>query len=1013
VTNQAHDIPSFLLAPQQEHAVLHGAVTQAAVRLADGADGEELRSALAAIVARHEILRTTFARVAGLRVPRQVVHDELSPAWTTYTGDDLDRALAAEASALDPENGPVLRAALLEEPAGRTLVLTAPAACLDAFSLPLLLAELAAALRGGGAGEEPLQFADYAEWRRQHAEDDPAGAEAARAWWEDGAPLDRPLLFGRPGDGAATERVEVALTGDVLTAVRTAAADAHVPDAVFLEAALHAVVARATGETELTLAGVADGRAQADLAGAVGPYAQLVPVRTRIEEETTFAELVAQVARSRAESARWQDFASPQQLARAAGTTIAFAQLDATFAADLFPDGAPVRIATQSSTPLELCVVVAGGGARADLLYDAEAYGADDARRLAALFAGLLADAARDPAQRVAALALLGDAEQAGLFALADGGTADAPAWTFVEAFEERAAATPDALAVSDGSARLDYRELDDAANRLAHDLAAAGVEPGGAVGHCLDRSTDAIVALLAILKAGAAFVPLNFEHPPSRLEHQLREVEAQAVVTRSDLLDRLPAFGGPVVCVDRDRERIASRPAGRPGRDAAAGDVAYVMYTSGSTGLPKGVAVTHGNVANYTARLLERLGDVAGLSFAVVSALSTDLGYTSVFPPLAGGGSVQLVPPDVVIDPEAYAAFAAAAPVDVLKITPSLLGALLAGRGADVLPRRVLLCGGEAFTRDLLERIRAAGASCRVVNHYGPTETTIGTCALEVEGELDPAAATVPVGRPFANARVYVVGPDGRLVPPGVPGELWIGGAGVAAGYVNRPDETSERFVHDPFAEGRAYRTGDRARYLRDGSIEFLGRVDAQLKIRGYRVEPGEVEAALQRHPAVRQAAVVPHEDGGEARLVAYVSASPQPPADELRRLAAEWVPEYMVPSFAFLDALPLTASGKIDRKALADLPHAEEDTAGEYVAPRNELEREIASIWEELLGVDRVGVTDDFFALGGHSLLATQMITRIRRLHGEVPLRALFNAPTVSGLAEAVGTAVAVEGA
>src|SRR5581483_4305176 len=497
-----------------------------------------------------------------------------------------------------------------------------------------------------------------------------------------------------------------------------------------------------------------------------------------------------------------------------------------------------------------------------------------------------------------------------------------------------------------------------------------------------------------------------NFEHPASRLEHQLREAEVAAVVTRADLLDRLPQTGAAVVCLDLDAEALGAHPDENPVETQTADGVAYVMYTSGSTGLPKGVAVTHGNVAHYVARMLDRFGDVEGLQFAVVSALSTDLGYTSIFPPLAGGGAEHLVPPDVVLDPDAFAAFAADAEIDVLKITPSLLGALVAGRGADVLPRRFLVCGGEAFTFDLLDRIRATGAECRVVNHYGPTETTIGTCALEVSDELDDSTATIPIGRPFANAKAYVVDDGGEPTPLGVVGELWIGGAGVARGYVNRPDETAERFVADPFAEdgSRVYRTGDRARFLRDGTIEFLGRADQQVKIRGYRVEPGEAEAALLRHGAVRQAAVVVQTGEGEPRLVAYAVASPQPSTEELRAFVADWVPEYMIPSIAFVDALPLTPSGKIDRQALAEL-RAAEDATDEYVPPRNDLEQEIAEIWQELLGVERVGVTDDFFALGGHSLLATQMITRIRRLHGNVPLRALFNAPTVAGLAAVIG--------
>jgi acyl-coenzyme A synthetase/AMP-(fatty) acid ligase/aryl carrier-like protein len=331
----------------------------------------------------------------------------------------------------------------------------------------------------------------------------------------------------------------------------------------------------------------------------------------------------------------------------------------------------------------------------------------------------------------------------------------------------------------------------------------------------------------------------------------------------------------------------------------------------------------------------------------------------------------------------------------------------LLEVESADILPRRWLICGGEAFSFELLDRIRTLNAGCRILNHYGPTETTIGTCDGEVGADAVWPTASVPIGRPLPNSSAYIVDTLGEPTPPGVAGELLIGGAGVARGYLNRPTETDERFVENPFSDvpgAWVYRTGDRARALADGSIEFLGRVDEQVKIRGFRVEPGEVEAALQRHPAVRQAAVVAHGPAGDQRLVAFVVASPQPSAEELGSFLGEWLPEYMLPSILPIDVLPLSPSGKVDRRALPDPTTVEFSPEHEYVAPRNELEREIAEIWQGLLGIDRVGVTDDFFALGGHSLLATQMITRIRRRHGNVPLRALFVAPTIGALAQAV---------
>ena len=438
-----------------------------------------------------------------------------------------------------------------------------------------------------------------------------------------------------------------------------------------------------------------------------------------------------------------------------------------------------------------------------------------------------------------------------------------------------------------------------------------------------------------------------------------------------------------------------------------SADDLAYVMYTSGSTGVPKGVEVTHGNLANYTEYICERLGVEDGMSFAVVSAVSTDLGNTAIYPALAGGGVLTLVDPQAAMDGDAFAAFAARHPIDVLKIAPSHLRALLSASSAPgVLPRRWLLTGGELLGWELVGAIRSLAPSCRLINHYGPTETTVGCATHDVETEPRTDCASVPIGRPIDGASAFVLDAEGEPVPAGVAGELVVGGAGVAAGYSGDRAETAERFVAAPDGSGRAYRTGDRVRRLRDGTLEFLGRLDDQVKVRGFRVEPGEIEAALARHPAIRQAAVAVEDAGrGEHRLAAYFVSATPPSVEELRSFLARTLPDYMIPSsFALLDALPFTPSGKVDRQALAGLAATEMRREESFVGPRDAVEEEIAAIWSELLGVERVGVFDDFFALGGHSLLATQAIIRIRRSHGEIPLRALLAAPTVAALANVV---------
>lgn len=1034
---QETETVGFRLSPQQQQPLASlGAsrAAQCAVLLDGPVDLARLQEALDGAVARHEILRTTFVQPAGMRTPQQVIGAESASAWlleqqpgaAAPIGDReaLDDLIAREAEReFDLERGPLVRALLLgggeEQP---LLLLTACPACADAASLLLLLGELCESYGGAQGAAEPVQYADYAEWRHELIADEESQVQDGLAFWrEDGA--DRPapprILFalrGEPdGTGRAAQALDLAAVG--LDELQRAAVGAGVTVAVLLEAAWHALLARVSGASELLVAGSVDGRAQPDLAQAIGAYEQPAPIRSRFQESTTFAEILDQVRRSRALAVRWQDCGDAEDLAAIAEQAAAGWAFHAIGSL-----AAPARriIALRmapNATQLMLSLRGSDTDLTGELEYDPRAVSPQDARELADRFVTLLGSALADPSLPVAGLAVL-EGDERELLLAASAADSDAPdSRTPVhERFQQQAQLTPDRLAVVSASGSLTYTELDAAANRLADHLARLGSVSRQPVGLCMERTPSMIVALLAILKAGGAYVPLNYEHPGARISHQLLDAGARVLVTEQHLLDSLPASEATVVCVDRDAEAIAACNPAIPGGIAAPEDLAYVMYTSGSTATPKGVAVTHANLANYAASIAARLSvgvadeDCAGMVFGVVSAISTDLGNTSIFTPLVCGGCIRLLSAEAAMDGDLLAGELAGERLDVLKVAPSHLRALLGAGTAEVLPQRWLVIGGEALSWGLVEQIRSHSPSCEILNHYGPTETTVGCTTYAVDERPRPDSVTVPIGFPLAGVRAYVL--DRRLepVPAGIPGELCIAGAGVAAGYLGAVEDSGEKFTPDPFAPdaetGRMYRTGDRVRRLRDGAIEFLGRLDDQVKIRGFRIEPGEIEATLLAHEAIRQVAVCAEDDErGGLRLAAYIVAPEAPAVEEMRAFLGETLPDHMIPSaFRTVEALPLSASGKIDRRALAGIAEVQARREAEYIAPRDAVEQQIAEIWGELLGVERVGALDDFFALGGHSLLATQATMRIRRLYGDIPLRALLAAPTVAALAEVV---------
>ena len=586
----------------------------------------------------------------------------------------------------------------------------------------------------------------------------------------------------------------------------------------------------------------------------------------------------------------------------------------------------------------------------------------------------------------------------------------------FHELFEEQAERVPERTALVFGEHRFTYRELNDRANQLARYLRAQGLSASTPVGLFLRRSDEMIIIMLGILKAGGAYVALHADLPKARLEQQLATVKPPLLISQEDLLGRLPEVTCQVICLEQERDAIARQPTTSLERRATPHDLIYVIFTSGSTGIPKAVATRHENVVNYTQSITRKLKVAefearGGMRMANVSTLSADLGNTPIFAALASGGCLHMVPDDVLLDGKLYGEYAVREKIDLLKIAPSHLRALMAtGDPAKVLPPKHLVIGGESLHWDFVRQIRQA-SPCKIMNHYSPTETTIGCLIFETEAEspLSSVTAVVPLGRPIANMRTYILDQNMQPVPLGVPGDLYIGGRGVSNGYLGRPDLTAEKFMADPLNPHsglRFYRSGDRARYHGGGIIEFLGREDNQVKVRGFRVELGEVEAVLSRHPAVEQAVVVFKQfAAGDQTLVGFVIASNMPSANQLREFMLQYVPDYMVPSsFHHVDAFPLNANGKADRQALAQRI-AEAGFERVSLDGFDLVQQKVAEVWCAVLKRPEVGLNDNFFELGGHSLLATQIIARLRSAFDvPVPLRAIFEAPTVAGLAEVI---------
>jgi amino acid adenylation domain-containing protein len=1024
--------------------------------LAEGA----LAAALAEVERRHAVLRTVFAvAAAGAGEPVQVVVPPGRPGRRALPRVDLAglpaAARAAEAERLareesrrpfDLERGPVWRHALLrlgtEE---HRLLVSLHHIAADGWSVEVLLRELAAlyaayaAAAPAGApaplAEPALQYADYAVWQRRWFAGETIGREAA--YWRGalaGAPFVLDLPADRPRPPVPSHRGGLERTA-IGTALETAARElarrsAATPFIVFL-AAFQALLGRYTGLEDVLVGSPVAGRGQVETEGLIGLFINTLVLRGRLAGAPTFAELVSRVREAALAAFVHQELpfeklveelAPQRDFSRSPVFQVLFLFQDRAPATRELAPGLRLRVEEMAGElakfDLKLALDEDGGGLAAFWEYATDLFAAATVRRLGEHFVNLLTGAVESPETRLAELPLLGVAELRQV--LLTGSPPATDGRPVHERFAVWARRTPESPAVTCEGESLTFRELDERANRLARRLRRLGVGPETVVGLCCERSCGMVAALLGVLKAGGAYLPLDPGFPAERLAFQLADSGARVLVADEASAGRFPGISLPLVQLDEDWTAFADESPAPVENLAEPRHLAYVIYTSGSTGRPKGVMVEHGSLASYLDGVLARMALPDEASYATVSTLAADLGNTVIFAALATGGLLHVLAGDRLGDPLSLAEYFAASPVDVLKIVPSHLAALMtAERPERVLPRRLLVTGGEPLPWSLAERVRALAPGCRLLNHYGPTETTVGVLAFPLPEEAYDAprrAPAVPLGFPLGATRAIVVAAGLAPVPRGVAGELLAGGPQVARGYLARPDLTAERFVPDPFSGepgARLYRTGDLARLAPEGEIEFLGRIDHQVKIRGFRVEPGEIEAALGADDRVREAlAVVRPGTDGENRLVAYVVPRAGAQGDlaaGLRRRLRESLPEALIPTaFVFLAALPLTANGKVDRQALSAAadPGDAGSFAGAPLRPLTTVEETVAGIFAQLLGIPPIADPDaDFFELGGHSLLATRALSQLRRAFGiDLELRALFDERTVSRLARRI---------
>ncbi len=918
------------------------------------------------------------------------------------------------------------------------LLLTIHHIAFDGWSAGVLMRELSVLYASDATAEasdqvvKPLaiQYADFARWQSQAAHT-PAMNESL-AWWRDrlaGAPpllalpTDRPRPPRQTFSGAAETFV---IPRELVDRLKGIARGERATLFMTLLAGFQTMLHRYGGGDDIVVGTPVAGRTRVETEGLIGLFANMLAMRGDLAGDPTFRELLRRTRDRALEAYAHQDlpfdsvvesFNPERNLSYPPIVQVTFqvrnyplenTRLESLEVEEVDFDPGVAQF------DLSLDVTEKSHGLFCRLAYNHDIFDREKIARMAGHFEALLEGIATDPDKNISRLPMLTAAERHQLLVEWNDTQREYPHECVHRLFEQQVERTPDAVAISYEGEQLTYRELNERANQLAHHLIGLGVGPDVVVGICVDRSLEMIVAIVGTLKAGGGYLPLDPEYPNERLAFMVGDAEPRVLLTQEHLRNHLPDHAARTVCLDGDWGTIAKGSTDNPRTTASSENLAYIIYTSGSTGRPKGVEVVHRNVSRLFAATQAWFGFNASDVWTLFHSYAFDFSVWEIWGSLLHGGRLVIVPLLVSRSPESFYELLGRERVTILNQTPSAFVPLIEcdqlSESHDGLALRLVIFGGEALDFATLKPWfdRHGDIKPQLVNMYGITETTVHVTYMPLKSSDVAARHGSIIGRPIPDLQIYVLDRQLNPVPVGVTAELYVGGAGLARGYLNRAELTAEKFISNPFSDdpgSRLYRTGDSGRYLSDGNLEYNGRIDNQVKIRGYRIELGEIESTLAQHPAVQEAVVVAQESNGDTRLVGYITARApsSPTVHELRSYLKEKLPHYMVPAaFAVIDTLPLTRNGKIDR---ANLPPLDEGAVVDhrpFVAPRDDLERRLQTIWQELLNTSPIGVHDDFYAIGGHSLLGAKLLARIEgEFNRRIPLTAMFPAPTIESIA------------